>query len=38
METPMVNYSKIIAETNSKIFNVRDEYYDTIVVWPELGR
>jgi tRNA G18 (ribose-2'-O)-methylase SpoU len=28
MENPMVNYSKIIAETNSKMFNVRDEYKD----------
>jgi len=26
MENPMVNYQKIIAETNSKMFNVRDEY------------
>ena len=26
MENPMVNYSRIIKETNSKMFNVRDEY------------
>lgn len=26
MENPFVNYKKIIAETNSKMFNVRDEY------------
>jgi tRNA G18 (ribose-2'-O)-methylase SpoU len=28
MENPMVNYSKIIAETNSNHYNVRDEYKD----------
>jgi tRNA G18 (ribose-2'-O)-methylase SpoU len=28
MENPMVNYAKIITETNSKMFNVRDEYKD----------
>jgi tRNA G18 (ribose-2'-O)-methylase SpoU len=26
MENPMVNYKKIIADTNSRMFNVRDEY------------
>ncbi len=26
MENPFVNYKKIITETNSKMFNVRDEY------------
>lgn len=26
MENPMVNYNKIISETNSKHYNVRDEY------------
>lgn len=31
MENPMVNYQKIIAETNSKMFNVRDEYKDNTV-------
>jgi tRNA G18 (ribose-2'-O)-methylase SpoU len=28
---PMVNYSNIIADTNSKMFNVRDEYKDNTV-------
>jgi tRNA G18 (ribose-2'-O)-methylase SpoU len=28
VENPTVNYKKIIAETNSKMFNVRDEYKD----------
>ena len=28
MENPMINYAKIIKETNSKMFNVRDEYKD----------
>jgi tRNA G18 (ribose-2'-O)-methylase SpoU len=27
-ENPMVNYANIIAETNSKMFNVRDKYKD----------
>jgi tRNA G18 (ribose-2'-O)-methylase SpoU len=31
MENPMINYKKIIAETNSKMFNVRDEYKDNTV-------
>jgi len=31
MENPMVNYSKIIAETNSKMYNVRDEYKNNSV-------
>ena len=31
MTNPMVNYSKIITETNSKMFNVRDEYKDYTV-------
>jgi tRNA(Leu) C34 or U34 (ribose-2'-O)-methylase TrmL len=31
MENPMVNYAKIITETNSKMFNVRDEYKDNTV-------
>lgn len=31
MDNPMVNYSKIITETNSKMFNVRDEYKDNTV-------
>ena len=30
-ENPMVNYSKIITETNSKMFNVRDEYKNNSV-------
>ena len=30
-ENPMVNYSKIIADTNSKMFNVRDEYKNNSV-------
>ena len=30
-ENPMVNYSKIIAETNSKMYNVRDEYKNNSV-------
>ena len=28
MENPMVNYKKIIADTNSKMFNVGDSYKD----------
>lgn len=28
MENPMVNYKKIIADTNSKMFNVSDSYKD----------
>jgi len=31
MENPMVNYAKIIAETNSKMYNVRDEYKNNSV-------
>ena len=31
MDNPMVNYSKIITETNSKMFNVRDEYKNNTV-------
>ena len=30
-ENPMVNYSKIITETNSKMYNVRDEYKNNSV-------
>lgn len=31
MENPMVNYARIIKETNSKMFNVRDEYKNNTV-------
>jgi tRNA G18 (ribose-2'-O)-methylase SpoU len=31
MENPHVNYKKIIMETNSKMFNVKDEYKDNTV-------
>jgi tRNA G18 (ribose-2'-O)-methylase SpoU len=31
MDNPMVNYAKIIEETNSKHYNVRDEYKDNTV-------
>ena len=31
MENPMVNYAKIIADTNSNHYNVRDEYKDNTV-------
>ena len=31
MENPMINYAKVIKETNSKMFNVRDEYKDNTV-------
>ena len=31
MENPMVNYRKIIAETNSKHYNVHDKYKDNTV-------
>ena len=31
MENPMVNYAKIIKQTNSEMFNVRDEYKNNTV-------